>query len=437
MTELTGAYVMNKYFLNLRFLNVVIPWIAAFIILMVAPLIFNSGSAISVLAQMGTMVIFALSYNMLLGQGGMLSFGHAVYSGLGAYFAVHAMNMASEGDIWMPVWLVPLVGGFAGMLIGVILGYVSTKKAGLPFAMITLGVAELVYAASYMFPDFFGGEGGLWTNRVYGESTFGVDFGSQRQVYYLISIWLFISAIAMFAYSRTPLGRISNAVRDNPERVEFIGYNTRLVRYITLIFSGFFAGISGALIAINYEIVTVEFLSIETSGYVLLFTFIGGAAFFLGPVIGSIVGIIFTSVLSSYTAAWHLYLGILFVLVVMYLPGGMMSLIDSHIAIFKGGLYRKIAMPMLRICLSGALALFGLVLIIELFYVIFPSGKEGALLPGLGINYHESPVSSWMIALVCASSGLLASHLSKKSFLPAWEDAQKNMVSSGNGEGEQ
>src|SRR5690554_7176457 len=119
-------------------LGMYVAWAVTVLLLLVLPLFFSSGFAISLLSQMGIMIIFALSYNMLFGQGGMLSFGHAVYSGLGAYISVHAMNLASDGEIWLPVWLVPLVGGMAGMLIGVFLGYVSTKRAGLPFAMITL-----------------------------------------------------------------------------------------------------------------------------------------------------------------------------------------------------------------------------------------------------------------------------------------------------------
>src|SRR5690554_4795420 len=205
MNDYTGSIPMENELSRIRSFGAVLPWAFALSVLILAPIAFSSGSSVSVLSQMGTMIIFALSYNMLLGQGGMLSFGHAVYSGLGAYFAVHVMNLASDGVIWLPVWLVPLVGGTAGMIIGVILGYVSTKKAGLPFAMITLGIAELVYASSYMFPDFFGGEGGLWTNRVYGESYYGVNFGSQIQVYYLIAFWLFLSALIMYLYTKTPI----------------------------------------------------------------------------------------------------------------------------------------------------------------------------------------------------------------------------------------
>ena len=102
-------------------------WSVFVLMLVAAPLIFNKGAALSILCQMGTVMIFGLSYNMLLGQGGMLSFGHAVYSGLGAYFAIHALNLASGGSLPIPVFLIPLVGGIFGAVFGVLFGYVTTK----------------------------------------------------------------------------------------------------------------------------------------------------------------------------------------------------------------------------------------------------------------------------------------------------------------------
>ena len=105
----------------------------------------------------------------------MLSFGHAVYSGLGAFLAIHAMNLAASGRFYIPLPLIPLVGGLSGLFFAALLGYVSTKKAGTTFAMITLGVGELVFAMSLMFPDFFGGEGGITTNRAYGQAVHGPD----------------------------------------------------------------------------------------------------------------------------------------------------------------------------------------------------------------------------------------------------------------------
>ncbi|HJV96418.1 MAG TPA: branched-chain amino acid ABC transporter permease, partial [Albitalea sp.] len=211
------------------------------LVLLFAPLLFTSSLAATMLSQMGIAIIACLSYNMLLGQGGMLSFGHAVYTGLGSYLAIHAMNAIAGGSLKLPVSAVPLVGGLAGMGFAVLLGFVTTRKSGTPFAMITLGVAELVSAMSLMFSDFFGGEAGVAGNRVSGQAFLGITFGPQIQVYYLIALYTFICVAAMFAFTRTPLGRMLNAVRDNPERVEFIGYSTRNVRYIAFIIAGFFA----------------------------------------------------------------------------------------------------------------------------------------------------------------------------------------------------
>ncbi|NJM44692.1 MAG: branched-chain amino acid ABC transporter permease, partial [Brachymonas sp.] len=291
------------------------------LLLIVAPLIFTSGLSTMMLAQMGIAIIACLSYNMLLGQGGMLSFGHAVYTGLGSYMAIHALNMASGGKLAIPVSLVPIVGGIAGLGFAVLFGYVTTKKAGTPFAMITLGMAELVFAMSLMFSEFFGGEAGVSANRVVGQGFFGVTFGPAIQVYYLIAIYTFVCVALMFAFTRTPLGRILNAVRDNPERVEFVGYNTQRVRYMAFIISGFFAGIAGGLGSILFEIVTAEVVGAARSGGYLLFTFLGGATFFFGPIIGAVLMVLAFVLLSELTKAWLLYLGLVFLFMVMYAPG--------------------------------------------------------------------------------------------------------------------
>ena len=233
-------------------------WSLFAVVLAVVPWVFTSSLSITILSQMGIAIIACLSYNMLLGQGGMLSFGHAVYTGLGSYLAIHALNSVTDGSLPIPVSVVPLVGGLAGMGFAVLLGYVTTRKAGTTFAMITLGMAELVFAMSLMIPEFFGGEGGVSGNRVVGKPFLGITFGPPIQVYYLIAVYTFVAVAAMFAFTRTPLGRMLNAVRDNPERVEFVGYNTQRIRYTAFIIAGFFAGISGGLGALNFEIVTAE-----------------------------------------------------------------------------------------------------------------------------------------------------------------------------------
>ncbi|WP_151447010.1 branched-chain amino acid ABC transporter permease [Lacisediminimonas profundi] len=382
-----------------------IVWTVFALVLILAPTIFNKGASLSILCQMGTVMIFALSYNMLLGQGGMLSFGHAVYSGLGAYFAIHAMNLASGGSLPVPVSLIPLVGGFAGMFFGVIFGYVTTKKAGTTFAMITLGIVELVFACSLMFPGFFGGEGGITTNRVMGTPLFGITFGPQIQVYYLIAFWLFISTIAMFAFTQTPLGRIINAVRDNPERVEFIGYNTQYVRYFTLILSAFFAGIAGGLTAINFEIVSAENVSALRSGGVLLFTFIGGIGFFFGPMIGAIIGVFLTVLLSEFTKAWQLYLGVFFIVIVMYAPFGIAGIIMLNLRVLKYGLYRRIRASLLATCGAALVGLAGLFAFIEMLYHRTFDSANGTLTKVYGMSVDTAQAGGWIAATVVLAVG--------------------------------
>jgi len=399
-----------------------IVWSGFALLLIMAPRLMNSGSVVSLLSLMGTTMIFALSYNMLLGQSGMLSFGHAVYSGMGAFFAIHAINLASDGALPVPLTLVPLIGGLAGLLFGVLFGYVTTKRSGTTFAMISLGIVELVFACSLMFPGFFGGEGGVAGDRVYGKPLFGITYGPQIQVYYLIAFWLFISTIAMFAISHTPLGRIANAVRDNPERAEFIGYDTRRVRYLMLILSGFFAGISGALTAINFEIVSAENVSAVRSGAVLLFTFIGGIGFFFGPMLGAIVGIFLTVMLSEFTKAWQLYLGLFFILIVMYAPGGLASLIMMNIRVAAYGYARRILPSGLILMASCATGLLGLVILIELLYHRTLESAMGSEMTLLGQVVDTAAMSGWLTGGLLLLTGLMAFLLIRPRFIVIWDE---------------
>ncbi|MES3020390.1 MAG: branched-chain amino acid ABC transporter permease [Pseudomonadota bacterium] len=375
-------------------------WSGFALLLIAAPLVFSKGASLWTLSQIGIAMILGLSYNMLLGQGGMLSFGHTVYSGLGAFCAIHTMNHAGVN---VPTTLIPLVGGVAGMFFGILFGYVTTRKSGTTFAMITLGLVELVFAGSLMFPGFFGGEGGVTTNRVRGEAVLGLSYGPQIQVYYLIALWLFLSTIAMFAFTQTPLGRMLNAVRDNPERVEFVGYDTQWVRYLTLILAAFFAGISGGLSAINFEIVSAENVSALRSGAVLLFVFIGGIGFFFGPLLGAIVGTFFAVMLSEHTEAWQLYLGLFFILMVRFAPAGLASLIMMLVRVAAFGKFERIWRPLLALSLFCLLGAIGFVIGVEMMYKLTLASAEGSVMSLFGQSLDARSAGPWLVV-----GGLLA-----------------------------
>jgi branched-chain amino acid transport system permease protein len=405
----------------------VIVWGLFALILIVSPLIFNSGLGITMLAQMGIAIIACLSYNMLLGQGGMLSFGHAVYTGLGSYMAIHALNMASGGTLPIPVSLIPMVGGIAGLGFAVLFGYVTTKKAGTPFAMITLGMAELVFAMSLMFSEFFGGEAGVSANRVFGKPFFGITFGSGLQVYYLIAIYTFICVALMFAFTRTPLGRILNAVRDNPERVEFVGYNTQRVRYMAFIISGFFAGIAGGLGAILFEIVTAEVVGAARSGAYLLFTFLGGATFFFGPIIGAVLMILAFVLLSEFTKAWLLYLGLIFLFMVMYAPGGIASLIMMNLRVAAYGFLRKLWVSYIGLAVCGLIILLGAGAMIEMIYHLQLNVALGSRLKFIGIPLDAKGLDSWFGASFVLLTGLGLFELARRHFTKEWSTIQEDI----------
>jgi branched-chain amino acid transport system permease protein len=402
-------------------------WGGFALVLAVAPLLWTSGFAQTMLSQIGIAIIACLAYNLLLGQGGMLSFGHAVYSGLGSFLAIHTLNLVTAGTLALPVSLIPLVGGLSGLFFAALLGYVTTKKSGTTFAMITLGIGELVWSMSLMIPEFFGGEGGVSGNRVVGKPVMGISFGPQIQVYYLIAVYCFVSTAAMYALTRTPLGRILNAVRDNPERVEFIGYSTQNVRYLAFMISGFFAGISGGLAALNFEIVTAEVVGAARSGAYLLFVFLGGATFFFGPIIGAVLMVIALVLLSELTKAWLLYLGIVFLFMVMYAPGGIASLIMMNLRLAAFGKLKRVWTSYLALGGSALVALLGAAAMIEMVYHLQLNTALGPQMVFMGATLNANGLDSWFGALFVMLTGVLMFEFTRRSFSREWGVIQEEI----------
>ncbi len=395
------------------------------LVLACAPLLFTRSLSHTMLSQLGIAIIVCLSYNMLLGQGGMLSFGHAVYSGLGAFLAMHTLNLVSKGNLPLPVSLLPIVGGLAAMAFAILFGWVTTKKSATTFAMITLGVGELVWASALMFPEFFGGEGGISGNRVAGSKPFGITFGPQIQLYYLIALYTFVCTAAMFAFTRTPLGRMLNAVRDNPERVEFVGYNTQVVRYIAFVVAAFFAGISGGLAALNFEIVTAEVVGGARSGAYLLFTFLGGATFFFGPIIGGVLMVLAFVLLSELTKAWLLYLGLTFLFMVMFAPGGIASLVMMNLRVASFGRLRELWVSYLGLGVTALAALAGGGAMIEMVYHLKLNAALGPELRFMGVPLNAMGVDSWFGAGFVLVTGIGLFELARRHYVQQWGEIQE------------
>jgi len=398
------------------------PWVIASVVLAIMPMVFTNNSALTIMNQMSITIVFALAYNMLLGQGGMLSFGHAVYAGVGGFACMHIMNM-SDFFSTIPLVILPVFGGLFGMGLAMIVGAFSTRNAGTVFAMISLGVGELIAACSVIIVAFFGGEEGISGNRTYAQPFFGVEFLQQIEVYYLTAGWVVVSAALMYLWSRTPVGRMANAVRDNPERAEFLGYSSRWVRFYSFVASGFFAGVAGGLFAINYEIVTEENLNTTSSGIILLVTFLGGVGFFFGPIIGAIAFTLLQTVLSLSTELWAFYAGILFLSTVMFFPGGLAGLLMMHVPVFKLGKASTLVMPYLKTLLPAAIGLMGLAALVEMTFHYRHGATGDNEMTVFWTTFDSHTLMPWLVAGAITLIGLGIAKATAPALKEAWSEA--------------
>ena len=398
------------------------PWVLVAALALLMPHVVPGGFGLSLLCRMGIAIVFALSFNMLLGQGGMLDFGHAVFLGLGGFLAMHLMRLADAGW-WLPLPLLPLAGAVGGLLAAIAAGWIATRRAGTAFAMITLGVAELVVVIVLLLPGAFGGEEGLSGDRSSGPPVLGFDFGTQMQAYHLIAAWAWGCALLMWLYTRTPLGRLANAVRDNAERVGFLGYNPARIRWLVFALSGLFAGVAGGLAALNDEIVTSGNMGADASGSVLLMTFIGGIGTFWGPVVGAILITFLSVALSTVTDAWQLYSGLLFVAMVVWAPGGLSGIILAHAPLVRAGRLGRVV-PGYLLCLPGlVLAVAGTVGLAELAFRLQAVRNGASPRPVFGLAVDPGSLLPWLVALALLLAGALLLRRTAPPARAAWQEA--------------
>jgi branched-chain amino acid transport system permease protein len=399
-------------------------WVLFAAVLLLAPWVFGSSLAHSVLSQIGIAIIVCLSYNLLFGQGGMLSFGHAVYFGAGAFAVIHALNVINQQQLPVPVSALPLFGALIGGALAALLGYATTKKAGMPFAMITLGVGELVYAVSLMLPGVFGGDAGVSANRVTRFQPWGITLGPSVQLYYLVALYALVCTTFLYVLTRTPFGLMLNAVRENSERVEFVGYSTRHLRWMAFVIAGFFAGMAGGLAALHFEIISSEVFRADRSAAYLLFVYLGGATYFVGAMLGAVLMVLTTVLLSEFTKAWLLYLGLAFMSMVMYMPGGLASLLVQVWQVLAAGHVRKIFKSCLLLVLASALCLGGLAVMVEMLYHLQLRAALGDELQFLGMRLNAQRFSSWGVALSLSVVGAAWFAALRRRFQADWRDVQ-------------
>jgi branched-chain amino acid transport system permease protein len=383
-------------------------------LLLAVPALLSQG-LVNAAIQMLVAALFACAYNVLCGQAGMLSFGHAAYFGAGAFATVHAMNAVGGAGL-LPTPLLPLAGAAGGLALGVAAGWFATKRSGTYFAMITLAIAELLHALAPHLKGLFGGEAGVSSMRM---PWMGIGFGSTTQVYYLTLAWVLGCMGLLYLFTLTPVGRLALGLRENGHRLRFLGYDTHRLGVLVFSISGLFSGVAGGLQVINNEAANYVLFDPSLSAAVVLNTYIGGVKVFLGPALGASLMTFFGYAVSDLTQSWLLYQGILFVLVMMFMPAGLAGLFGA-----AGTLRERhgaaALVPVLVLGLGAAVLLsLGGAFVVEMLQRLFSQDYRAlaAARPAMpwppirlaGIAWEPAAVATWLLpAAMLAIGGTLA-----------------------------
>ncbi|MCL4764994.1 MAG: branched-chain amino acid ABC transporter permease [Hyphomicrobiaceae bacterium] len=371
--------------------------------------------------------LFAMAFNLLIGQAGLLSFGHAAFFGVGAFATLHLMLAIEDRSVSFSTPLLPLAGAAAGFVIGAFAGYFATIRSGVYFALVTLAVAELLHSLAPHWDGLFGGEAGLSSMRMpWG----GLSFGSTLEVYYLALGWTALSILLLWAYTRTPFGRLTLALRDNEQRVRFMGYNAHATKVIVFAISAMFSGIAGALLAISNETANYSLFSLHVSAQVVLHTFVGGSTVFLGPVIGASVFTLFAFFVSDVTRSWLLYQGLVFVLIMLYAPLGIGGLVQAHMQHWSRLRWPDLAPAYALAGAVGACLTGAVVFLVEALQIVFSPEYaaarrrlDGAWPPIelFGLEWQVFSPVTWIVPSLLAAAGLLLLPHARRKLRESWD----------------
>jgi branched-chain amino acid transport system permease protein len=296
---------------------------------------------INMLIEVAFYALFAVSFNLLFGYGGLLSFGHAAYFGIGAYTVALLLKHAAG----FPLLPALLLGGIAGGLGGLLAGVFCVRLKGAYFALLTMAFNQFFFAVALKWRSLTGGDDGLSLKRpdlvLPGLGT--IPMNKIAHVYYLVVTIVILCILIQWHLTRTPFGNAVRAVKENDVRAGFVGYNVFLIRISLYTAAAFFAGMAGSLFAFFQGFVSTGCIDAASSMHVIFMAFIGGVGSFLGPVLGTGVYLYFTDWVSRITDRWEFVLGVLFILLVLYARTGLVGLFSGRRlqSLVKGPLPRK------------------------------------------------------------------------------------------------
>ena len=283
--------------------------------LLVLPWIIGNEFYVNMATQVLIYALFALSINMMLGYGGMVSLGHAGYLGIAGYACILAVT-AGYDHLTSAIFAIAVSTAAAAFF-----GLLSLRAPGLGFIMITLALGQIVWGIAYRANDLTGGDNGIrYPAR---PMPFGFDLRDAPSFYYFTLAVFVVALFCIWRFSRSPFGASLKGARDQPRRMRMLGYNVWLIQWLTFVMAGFWASIAGVLYVYYNLFLSPHAISLQQSAEILLMAILGGASTLTGPIVGAAIITLVKNVISTYVERWNTLLGLIFVVVIMFMPYGL------------------------------------------------------------------------------------------------------------------
>lgn len=291
-------------------------WLAVCAAVVIAlPWVISNEFYVNMASQILIYALLAVSLNILLGYGGMVSLGHAAYLGITAYTCV---IVAGAGFGHVTAALAALILSTAA---AALFGVLALRASGLGFLMITLALGQIVWGVTYRWNDLTGGDNGI---RYLGRpSPFGLDISSARSFYYFALTVFALSLYCIWRLTRSPFGAALRGTRDQPRRMRMLGHDVWMVRWLAFVMAGFWASLASLLYLYYNLFISPHALSLQQSAEVLLMAILGGASTLTGPIVGAVIITLVKNVVSTYVDRWNSLLGGIFVVVILFMPNGL------------------------------------------------------------------------------------------------------------------
>ncbi|HXL67235.1 MAG TPA: branched-chain amino acid ABC transporter permease [Xanthobacteraceae bacterium] len=288
---------------------------AALVLLITLPRWVANPYYINIASQILFWAIFALALNVLVGYGGLVSLGHAGLFAVAGY-ALALMLAAGYGHLAANV-----VAVIVALAMSAVFAVLALRATGIGFLMITLALGQILWGIAYRWASLTNGDNGI--NIRTRPSPFGISLAGADAFYYATLLTFLLAVVSMILFVRSPFGASVRGTRDQPRRMNALGYNVWLIRFLAFLLSGFWSGVAGLLFVYYNQFISPQIAALQTSAEVLLMVISGGTATLLGPIAGAAIVVIMKNVVSAYIERWNLVLGVIFVAIIVFMPEGL------------------------------------------------------------------------------------------------------------------